>query len=800
MSAVQDCAQALRSIRKNPGFTAVAVLTLGLGIGANTTIFSVVNGVLLEPLRYPEPDRIVALATTFSDTGRPHPRLTGGELLDLQQNHTAFEALSTYGGGEIGMQLADRAEFTGIYFVNDEFFNVFGVQPKLGRVFTDQEAESTAVASESFAKRNFGSAADAIGKKFNVENRSYTIVGVMDDSFRFPRPAGVWLATKKKPENLNRTAYNYQAVARLKKGLSLQQAQEQLDVLNASMAAANPDTNKNKRLTIVAMKEQLVGPVRTMLYFLLGAVSLVLLIACANVANLLLARSTSRAREFAVRAALGAGTSQIARQLAIENGILALMGGATGLVMVAFGLDALVRLAPSLPRLADVQMNQPVLWFTLAACMAASFLFGFAPVYQACKIDLYDALKQGGSRGLLGSGSQKIRKSLVVAEIALSVMLAIGGGLLFRSLLALNSSDLGYRTQDILVMYSHVPAHGLKSVIAATHEFESLFGKLATVPGVRSVAGAMGLPTGRYSSNGGYIIEGVHSVPPPPSLKMPQAGFRLASPGYFSTLGIPLRQGREFTERDQYDAPFVAIISDSLAKQSFPNENPIGRRIMCGLDSPKWMTVVGVVGDVRQNSPASSPSPELYMPFQQHPYRANELQVVIRTSVPPMSLAGTIQAQMKQWSPSTAVKFTTLESMVSESIATPRFRTVLAGMFAILALLLAMAGIYGVMNYLVTQRTSEFGLRMALGASVSDVLRLTLSQGAALAAIGLVLGIAGAAALSRVLDTMLYGLKPTDMSTYAIVSALVFGITMIAAAVPSLRAGRVDPITALRDE
>ncbi len=787
----------LRTFAKSPGFAAVSVLTLALGIGANTAIFSVVETVLLSPLEYSQPDRIVSIGSRFSDTGRLAPRLTGGDLMDLRKESRSFEALSTFSGGEIGVQLRDKAEFTGVFFVNPEFFAVFGVLPRAGRLFSSGD-EPSAVVSTAFAAKHLGGVTQALGQKFSVEHKVYEVVGVVPAELRFPRTAEVWLPSPVEPRNRNRTAYNYPTVARLKAGVSLDAAESELASLSQQLAAAFPDSNRNKTLALTPLRESLVGGMRRMLYFLLGAVALVLLIACANVANLLLARSTVRSREFAVRVALGASRGQILRQLVLENLALGLCGGIVGVAFAWFCLDALTGLAPQLPRIADVRLNWTVLAFTMGISVLASLLFGLMPAVEASRIDLSDTLKQGGTRGLVGARSQRMRKTLVALEIALSATLAVGAALLLRSFLNLHAVELGYRPEGVLVMYAHAPAKDLAGHIAATRHYENVFEELRVLPGVRNVAAAMGLPTGRYGSFGMYAVEGMHKFAP--GEKLPSAGFRLASPGYFEAMGMRLQRGRDFSERDQYQAPFVAIVSEALVQQTFGNEDPIGRRIQCGLDSDQWMTVVGVVSDVRHGSPADTPEPQLYMPFQQHPFLANELQVVIRSAGDPRALIPSVQARMRALSPSFAIKFTTLESMVHDSVATPRFRTFLLSLFAGLAVALAMAGVYGVMNYMVSQRTSEFGLRMALGAAPGDLLRSALTEAAGLAGVGLAIGAALSLALHRVLDSMLFGITGTDWSTYAAVAALVLGASMVAAFLPSRRASRIDPMIALREE
>jgi len=766
--------QALRSLTKNPGFTIVAVLTLSLGIGANTAIFSIVNGVLLSPLRYPDADRIVALSTLST------PRISGGDLVDIRADGLIFDALSYYYGGEMGIQVPGGAEFTGVFFVNTGFFRVFGVSPVYGRWLETGDLDRAAVISLPFAERNFGNAASALGNKLRIENRTYEIAGVVPAALDFPGKADVWLPAPETPRNLSRTAYNYAAIAKLKPGVTPQTANARLQIFQGTVA--------------IPLRDRLVGPVRSTLYFLMGAVALVLLTACTNVANLMLARATARSRDTAVRAALGARKWQIVRPLLAESAVLALLGGAAGLLLAQLGTAFAGRLP--LPRWSEVRVDWLVLGFTFGISLLAILFFGLAPAWQAARVDLHDVLK---SRGKLGDSSPRLRSALVVAQIALSFVLAIGAGLLLRSFLTLTSVQLGYRTEGILVMYAHAPARSLEEYVGVGRLFENLREQLNGLPGVTSVAAAMGLPTGRYGSNGSYAVEGKHRFAPGQNL--PQAGFRLAGPAYFQTMGIPLIHGREFSPRDQYDSPFAAIVSQALARQSFPNEDPIGQRLQCGLDAPsKWMTIVGVVGDVRQQSPASAPAPELYMPLKQHPYLANELQVVLRATVPPESLIAPVRERVRALNPEIAMKFASMETMVADTIAKPRFRTFLIGVFAAVALLLAMAGVYGVMNYVITLRTPEFGLRVALGATPGDVVRLVLGRALRLAAVGLATGIALSLAAGRLISSMLFGLKPTDPMTYAIVVAAVTPVMLLAAAIPAWRATQIDPLTALREE
>jgi putative ABC transport system permease protein len=777
--------QSLRAVRRNPGFALLSIVTLGLGIGISTAVFSVVNGVLLQPLQFPDADRIVAVNTrTAGRTGGT--RITGGDFVDVRSANRVFDAISVYFGGEAGVQLRDRAEFTGIYWVNPEFFAVFGQRPAAF-------ADSNAVVSEAFAARNFGDPQRALGQSIQVENRTYQIASVLQGP-RFPANAEIWLPAPFVPANLNRTAFNYRAIAKVKSGISMEQAQANLASIAAQLAVAFPKSNANKMFVPVPLREQLTGSVHSMLYLLLGAVLLVLLIACANVSNLLLARATVRAREIAVRAALGASRGAIVRMLAMESVTLAGLGGILGIVLSAWGTKALLRFAPAnLPRVNEIHLDYAVLAFAMGLSLVSAMVFGILPALQASRVEF-------SSRGVLRGGSHRLRNSLVVAEIALSFVLATGAGLFFRSFLALNAVDMGFRQDNVLVMYAHAPAKELREYVNVAHSFVNrLLPSLAALPGVQATAAVMGLPTGQYGSNGSYSVVGKQVSE---GEKRPESNWALTSPNYFATMHIPLLRGRDFTARDQYDSPGIVIISDSAARQVFPGEDPIGRQLICGLDAvtAKPMTIVGVVGDVRQNSPDAAPLPALYMPMEQHPYHANELQVIVRTSSAPGATTSAVRTVAHELNPEMAMKFTTMEEMISDSIAAPRFRTFLAGTFALLALLLAMAGIYGVMSYVVTQRTSELGLRIALGAARGDVIGLVLSRATVLAGVGLVIGTGLSLAVSRLIGSWLFGLTATDPGTYAMVLLSVGGIAILAAAGPAWRASRIDPMVALREE
>jgi len=798
----QDLRYGLRTLTKNPGFTAVAIVTLALGIGAATAMFTVVDGVLLKPLRYRDADRIVALSTVFTDRGRAIPRLTGADYIDIRDERRLFDAIANYYGGQMGVQVAGRAEFVGAMLTGTEFMNVFGVTPLHGRLFDAGDAQQSAIVSLSFANRNFGSGEAAVGKPLHLEDRTYTIVGVVPAAFQFPARTEVWIAASRDPDNRVRSAYNYRAVAKLKADVAVDAVNARLGALGIQLASAYPDSNTDKTFSATPLRDQLVGPVRTTLLVLMGAVGLVLLIACANVANLMLARATGRSREMAVRVAIGATRPRIVRQLLAESIVLAMGAGALGLVIASVCTNAL--LASSgvpLPRMTDVSIDLRVLLFAIAVCGASSVGFGLVPAFQASRVDLADALKQGGARGVLGAQFGSLRSVLVVVQIALSFVLVIGAGLLFRSFLALMAVQLGFQTDSMLVMSAHAPARTLDDYVRVTQFETELFQRIRQLPGVVTVAGAMGMPTGDYGSNGGYVLEGQGTMKSHVR-QLAQANFSLSGPDYFMAMGIPLVRGRDFTDGDRYGTTPVVIVSEALVRQSFPNVDPIGRRLQCGLDneSMTWMTIVGVVGNVRQDSPASPAAAALYMPLAQHPFRANEVQVAIRTQVDPESLIAPVKRIVNGMNPDVATKFTTMNAMLDESVADPRFRTTLALSFAALALLLAIMGVYAVMSYVTAQRTGEFAIRAALGASRSAILGMVLKGAGQLAAIGAIAGIVLALATGRVLANLLFGLKPTDAVTYVVVFVLVLPAVLLAALRPALRASRVDPLAALRDE
>lgn len=810
MSFIHHLRYAIRMLRLNPGFAAVAIVTLGLGIGATTAMFSVLDGVVLKSLRYPDVERLVAVNTRFTNEGRSVWKSTSGDLEDLRADTNSFEAFSFYHDWEMGVQVAKSAEFVQAAFVDTNFFHVFSIAPLAGRVFTPDDADRSAVVSLAFAQRNYGSASAALGQTLGIGGKPYEIAGVLPAMFDFPDKGQVWAAMSPIPGNRgNRNSYNYHAAAKLREGVTVSVANSRLQALGARLAAAFPRDNGNKTFTVTPLQDQLSSPVRSTLFILMGAVGLVLLIACANVANLMLARATARSRELAVRSALGASHGQLVSQLMTESAVLAALAAVLGIALSVVTTQSLLNLGSRfMPAtlLGGIRLDWRVLAFALAAALATSFLFGIAPAWQSTRVNLQDALKQGGTRGLLGGGSSRLRSGLVVGQIAVSLVLAVGAGLLFRTMLALQSSDLGFRSEGVLVAYANVPAHTLAEQQEAGRFFERLLDRLRHVPGVISAAQAFGLPTGEYGSNGYLAVDAPKSfleiLSTSDFRKLPYADFSASSPGYFSTIGMRVLRGRDFNDGDTSDRPLVAVISESLARKVLPNQDPLGHRMGCGFDmvSMKGMTIVGVVSDVRQDSPASQPGPALYVPLAQHPERADEVEVVVRSSGNPDALVPVVQKTIREMNPQVATKFTTMTELVSDSVSAQRFRSALASSFAGLALLLSISGMYAVMSYITTRRTSEFGLRSALGAQPSSIVGLVLGDAAKMAVLGVVVGLLLSLTAGRLLRTMLFGLKSTDAITYVGVIALVLPIIVLAAALPAWRSSHVDPMIALRNE
>jgi len=799
----RDVHYAVRNLRKNPGFTCLALLIMALGIGANTAVFSVVNAVLLKPLPYKDPDRIVTLSASWQKTGT-HGQVSIPDFQDWHDQTTAFSAMAYYTDYDIAVTAGSSAEYAHVARVSPDFFQVFGVNTALGRLFDSQEEKpasaGAAVISYSYWQTHFAGHTSALGRTIRMNAKAVPIIGVLSAGFDFPDKTDIWCpANTIVSEDIARGAQNYLAVGRLKPEVTLGQAQSQLNVIALRLERQNPSTNKGKTVAATRLRDEMVRNVRVTLYLLLGSVALLLLIACANVANLLLARATVRTREIAVRVAIGAGRLRLLTQLMTESVVLSLLAGTLGIALAFWAERALVMLAATnLPRLTHTGLDERVLVFTFGVCVITSLIFGLAPALHASRLDVNDALKQGAARAVVGGSAGRTRAALVVIEIALSVVLVAAAALLIKSFVALQNVPLGYRPENVLVMKTSVPSSTLETAQRATRMYKTLLSELETLPGIVAV-GATRIPPGHVGSWGPYWVN--HKPEPgAATVSAPQAVYSIVAPSTFAALRIPLDRGRDFTASDTSDAPFTAVINEALARKAFPGQDPIGRSIICSFDSPTPMKIVGVVGDVRQYGPAREPWPEVYMPYEQHPRPSTALNIVVRTRNDPASLAEELRRKVHELSPEVPAKFTTMEASLAENMAAPRFRTLLFSVFAGIAVLLAMTGIYGVMAYVVSQRSNELGLRIALGASSADVLRLVLRQALGLTGIGIGIGTLLALGGTRLLTSMLFEVKATDPITYVWVSILLAMIALTASYFPARRAAKVDPLVTLRQE
>jgi putative ABC transport system permease protein len=805
--SLQDIRFGLRTFLKSPGFAGPAIFILALGVGANTAVFSVVNAVLLRPLSYHDPDRIVTLTNPRTAGEATTPLavklVSIPNFQDWHDQSSSFEAMAYYRQGEEAVTVGSAAEYAQATRVSPEFFRVFAVEPILGHLFTAEEAKpgsgGVLVISYAYWQSHYGGDPRVLGQTVRGLGRPLPIVGVLPPGFHFPDKADLWYPVNtvfREPTANFRGGQNYFAVARLKPGVSLDQAQTEMRLIAQRLEREYPDTNKGLTAAVTRMRDEMVGEVRLTLYLLLGAVGVVLLIACANTATLLLGKATARSREVAIRAALGASQQRLVRQLVTESLLLALFAGALGFLLAYWGSSALVALAPAdLPRVSEISVDRWVLAFTLGTSIFTSLLFGLAPALYAARVDLSEALKQGGRQMLSRVGIVRTRGALVVAETALAVVLLSAAGLLLKSFRTLQSVNLGFRPERVLTMKATVPA----PIPAARQFFDDVLPQIRALPGVLAAGATMALP-GQFDSMamGPYFFD--HLPPQREWPAAPSAVISVAAPGTFRALGIPLKSGRDFNDSDSSDEPPVAVVNEALVRKSLPGENPIGRTVFCLFDSAQPMTIVGVAGDVRERGPARDPMPECYIPYRQHAFNGPALSVVVRTTGDPIGLEDTLRRVANKTSPTVPMKFTTMETMLSEDVASPRFRTLLFAVFAGLAVCLAMAGVYAVIAYSVGQRSNEIGLRIALGASTSSVLRLVLGQGLMFVGIGYALGLAAALAITRLLTTVLFQVRSSDPEVYLAVAALLGVVALLASYVPARRATRIDPLTAIREE
>ena len=808
-----DLKRAFRTLLKTPGFTLAALIVLALGIGANTSIFSIVNGVLLRPLPFAQPDRLVQLWHTPPEKQFPGMKqfsLSAANYLDWEQQNDVFEQSGVYNFTDFRLTGTGDPQVLQAARVEPTFFHVLRGQTLLGRTITPEDAhpghEHVVVLTEKLWKKQFAGDPQVVGKTVQLNGQAYSVIGVMASDFQKPGWAQLWTPLIWDPaEKVVRGEHHFLAVARLKPGVTLQQAQADLDTIAARLAQQYPADDAGWGAQVVSLRDETVGDVRRPLYILLGSVAFVLLIACANVANLILAKTLDRRKEIAIRTALGANRVRIVRQVLSEAIVLSVAGGLLGLIVAHFATKLVVNfLGASLPRLNEIGLDVPVLAFTFGIAILTGVLSGVWPAWRMSKADPQDALKQGGRTDAAVSG-KRTRAALVVAEVSLSLVLLVGAGLLIRTLWNLRGVNPGFEAQHVLTMRIGVASTDYTSVEQQLAFYEELLRRVRAIPGVQSAGVTDDLPL-QGGSTQPVAIEGQPAVD---MSHQPEVSVRILTPGFLSAMHIPVLRGRDFNENDTASATPVILISESMARQFWPNENPIGKRLVMTFAPDKVREVVGVVGDVKDRGldnkdPVSTlyyPFAQFYMPAKWGKFRAMGLAMAVRTTVDPAGTTSSIRAAIHELAPNTPLlEVRTMEDLVAESLSPQRFNMILLAAFAGLALLLAAVGIYSVLAYAVRQRVREIGVRMALGAQIGDVLRMIVFDGMKPTLLGVAIGLVASIALSRVLGTLVFGVKATDVPTFLTVSVLLVGVGMFASILPAWRATRVDPLRTLRDE
>jgi predicted permease len=815
----QDVRYGLRLLAKNPGFSALVIFTLALGIGANTAIFSVVNAVLLRPLPFEEPDRLVQIWHTPPQASFPGITtfaVSPANFLDWRARSQAFEGMSAYGFGQYTLTGTGHPEAVRMVAVTSGFFSILRAQPLLGRAFLAEEdspgRDHEVVLSYNLWRSRFGADRDIVGKNIALNEHAFTVIGVMGPNFEFPistdptyspqmwKPLG-WTDQ----DRAIRDNHNYAVVARLKTGVTLQQARAELDSVSNQLAQQYPGDDKGWGATAIRLREDLVGDVRPALLILLGAVALVLLIACANVANLLLAKAMSRRKEIAIRVAMGASRPRLLQQGISETVLMALAGGALGLVFAHFGVILIVRfLAQRLPRSAEIGLDAWVFTFALGVSLLSGIAVGLVSALRFAKNDVSESLKQGLGRTSSDSGGTRTRNILVVSEVALSLMLLIGAGLLIRSLSVLRHVNPGFDPSRLLTLEVAIPSTKFAEPMQQVRYFDRVLDQVRGLPGVQSAGLIDSLPL----SGGSHQPVSVEGRPVVPMADQPEVDVRLISPGYISAMHIALLSGRDIDPSDVQGRPGAVLISQSFAKLFWPNENPIGKHLTLYFFRDLPRVVVGVVADVKLDAlNETRPTPALYTPLAQvapttgGTWRSFGMNLAVRTNADPLSVVSRVTNSIREVDAEVPLlNLQTMEDSVSASLSPQRFTMLLLVAFAGTALLLAAAGIYGVMAYMVTRRTREIGVRMALGAAAGDVLRLVIGQGLWTTAIGVAIGIGGAIALTRTMQSLLFGVSTTDPMTLAGVVLLLAAVSVFACWIPARRATKVDPLVALRYE
>ena len=812
----QDLQYAFRNLRKSPGYAAVTVLTLALGIGANTAIFSVVNGVLLKPLPYPQPERLVYITSQFPTLGFDQFWVSAPEFIEFRDRNQSFQDVGAYRAGAVNLGTEDQPRRVNSAIVTSELMPVLGVQPIRGRQFTRGDtlpgAEDVAILSSEIWRSAFAGDESVLGRVVRIDGSPTRIVGIMPPGYDIhDSKVEVWLPLTLDPANPgNRGGHFLYLVGRLKDGVSLAQANADVETMLAQWRQLNPGVHapdpKGHRIRLDGLREDLVGNLRTSLWVLQGAVVFVLLIACANLANLLLARAESRQKEFAIRSALGAGRWRLLRQFLTEGVMLALLGGALGTLVGFGGLRAMIAANPdSLPRSAEIALDPAVLAFTLAISIVTGLLFGMAPLLQLGERAVNVSLKEAGQRSTAGAGRARLRSALVMAEVALAVVLVIGAGLLLRSLWNLMTVDAGFNRSRLATFGLVLPGAQYPQAQARVDFFTRLTGQLAQIPGVQSASAMTGLPPQRLVNANDTDFEGYTAPPEGPFENVDY--YQTVTLGYLTTMGIPILDGRDFAASDTTGGP-VVLVNETLARTFYGDQSPVGRRLKPGFGpqgQTPWFTIAGVVRDVKQGGVGSKTGTELYFLAEQGPKIRNaapgNMNVVIRSAMPLEGLAPHIRQIVRTMDPTLPiVRLRTMDDVFGEAVSRPRFLAQLLGLFAGLALLLAAVGTYGILSYSVSERRKEIGIHMALGATRTTVLGMVLGQGMRLTIAGLLGGIAAALALTRLLQTQLFNVKPTDPATMGAVVAFIACVALAACYLPASRATKVDPMVVLRDE
>jgi putative ABC transport system permease protein len=798
----KDIQYGIRSLLKQPGFTTVAIITLALGIGANSAMFSAVNSVLLQPLSFPESERIVLLEGVNPRQGITRSNMSVPDFADWQTQNQVFEHMAGFATGGALLVNNDETERVRRASVSAEFFPLLKTNALLGRTLhpedSQKERNATAVLGYGLWQQRFGADPNIVGSQVKIGGEPTTVVGVMPAGFDYPERSELWLPFPIEAAAERRDNRYLEVVTRLKPGVTLPQAQAQMDTINQRLAQTYPETNTGSGVLLTTLQERLVGETRASLLLLLGAVALVLLIACANVANLLLARATSRQKEIAVRTALGASRWRIIRQLLTESLLLSIVGGALGLWLSLWLTRLLIAVSPpNSPRFDEIRPDTRVFLFTLALAAITGLVFGLVPALQASRINLNEGLKEGGRTGTGGSTHNRTRSLMMVSEIALSFMLLVGSGLLIKSFVRLREVSPGFNPANVLAVRVSLPTSKYPAGEPRAQLLRQTVERLKSLPGVQSAGAVLSLPLGGDTFNVGrsYIREGRPFTPE----ESANAAYLVATPDYFRTLQIPLVAGRAFTDQDTEQTPKVLVVNESMARGLWPGESPLGKRITIWRDEKFPREIVGVVGDTKSSldTPAGS---QMYVPYAQDS-NWNGMSLVIRTNGEPTALTGAVRNEIRSLDKGIPVfNVKTMDDVLALSVGPRRTPMLLLSAFAGVALMLAMIGIYGVTAYRVTQRTQEIGIRMALGAQMRDIMKLVLKGGIALAFVGIGLGLVGSFAVTRLISSLLFGVQPTDLATFAVVSICLLVTALIACYLPARKATKVDPLVALRYE